>query len=297
MSTTPPGSPRLVPLMIGKDASEEAQKVLEEKFGGECIDDFKRGGLRPEQLKNIELSFEKMAEETRSHFGEYDPSKLEDKDVQQFIESQFLGLIASLHQTVKSQEPNEVVEASMSEAVFSSADDYRPILATDGLATCIGVVCHDPINKAGFAVHFAGKDQVETSCALLMERMQAYRKGQVNGPLLFHLRGGIDGMSEDTLAAVKEWIRGFGPLACIASEDVLKEPFPGTGFPKAGPGSIKIDLRTGVCGEYDYTKNPYSQRAIHETRNRELSMDGVTPQSVLSAITEKSIRVVYDPLQ
>ena len=75
--------------------------------------------------------------------------------------------------------------------MFSHKGDYRPILVTDSLATCIGVAGYDPMSKFGFVVHFTSEAEVEASGAMLLDRLRVYREQNSSAPLLVHLRGGI----------------------------------------------------------------------------------------------------------
>lgn len=254
------------------------------------IETLKQGGLTNNQLDNIHSCLEKMAIKGEQLFGKsFDSSDLK---VKEFTKTQFSSLISSVVETMDSQVPDLIREAGLSEAVFSHKGDYRPILVTDSLATCIGVAGYDPINQFGFVVHFTDEREVEASGAMLLDRLHAYREQNTSAPLLVHLRGGIKRMSEPLLAKIKEWLTSNDLKSIIASEDTLHTPiFLGTGIPEF-PGSIKLDVRTGTCETYDPMINPYSK----ERKKDESELDdNVMAKLIFQVATKKpEIRIVYD---
>lgn len=268
------------------DIGYEIAKKLYSDMDPSSMEALKRGGLTIDQLGAVQKSLEKVAEEAENSFGK--TVDLSETKIQEFILKKMEGVISSVVETVKSQTPNLIAEAGVSEAVFSHEDDYRPILATESLATCIGVAGYDPQNKFGFVVHFAGKDEVNASGEMLLDRIRAYRTEDNNAPLLIHLRGGYKRISESTLLKIKEWIAGAKDLnSIIVSEDTLaiseegRIPF---------PGSIKLDVRTGTCEPYDWTKNPYTIK-----KTKELDEIDVVELFVEVATKKPEIRIVYDP--
>lgn len=182
--------------------------------------------------------------------------------------------------------------AGVSEAVFSHAGDDHPILATDSLGPCIGVAGYDPMNKFGFIIHFAIDGEVDRSGSSLMDRIRAYRSGNTNAPLLVHLRGGIKGWSESTLVKIKEWIAAKDLNSIIASENTLKEV-----SEEFIPGSIRLDIRTGVCEKYDYETNPYSKKIKREEEFSQLNLKKAFASNFtncINAVVIPKITIVYD---
>ncbi len=73
----------------------------------------------------------------------------------------------------------------------------------------------------------------------------------ITSPIQLHLRGGVEGQSEATIAAIKEWMKHREDLPMeIASEDIL-----GSGWMHEAK-SLSIDSRTGKVSSYDPLSNP-----------------------------------------
>ena len=232
-----------------------------------------------------------MAAQGEQLFGTSSP--LTDAKVQEFFKQSFAELISSIAETVSHQLPDSIREAGVSEAVFSHEGDSRYTLATDSLATCIGVAGYDPVNRFGFVVHFADECEVEKSGALLMGRVHTYREQNGDAPLFIHLRGGIQGMSEPLLAKIKQWLNSSALPTIIASENTLQSPIaPGIGLPKI-PASIKLDVRTGTCETYAAETNPYSY--LNEQRDAGEAAPHFTRDLFIQASQRRDIRIVYDP--
>lgn len=271
------------------DLAETLGKEIISKLESSSIEALKKGALTSHQIENVHESLKKMALQADQLFGKPDISDLK---AQEFIKTQFSFLLSSLVETVSNQEPDLIREAGLSEAVFSHKGDYRPILTTSSLATCIGVAGYDPMNKFGFVIHFTGENEVQASGAMLADRIRAYKDQNSNAPLLIHLRGGIKGMSEPLLEQVKEWLLTMDQNTIIASEDTLQPPiFTGIGIPKV-PGSIKLDVRTGTCELYDPETNPYH---IDKKKDiNEVNSNFMTELFVQVATKKPEIRIVYD---
>ncbi|MFI5343727.1 MAG: hypothetical protein ACHQUC_05850 [Chlamydiales bacterium] len=264
-------------------------KELIGKIEAHTVQRVRQGGLTRSQQDDVFKRLEQMAKEGTTQFGK--TPDLSNPEVQEFTRQKMLGLITTTIGIIENQPLDLIREADLSEAVFSHKEDYRPIIATDALATCIGVAGYDPVNQFGFVVHFTGEDEVEASGAILLDRVRAYRTKNDAAPLLIHLRGGIKEMSEPLLEKIKEWLKSSGLMTIIASEDTLQAPIiPGTGFPKV-PASIKLDVRTGTCEPYDWMTNPYSEREQKE-------MGEVKLADLMIEIASKNpkIRIVYDPI-
>ncbi|MBA2368280.1 MAG: hypothetical protein H0V82_04565 [Candidatus Protochlamydia sp.] len=270
-----------------QSAGRRLAKEISKEIEGSAIEALKQGGLTKDQIANIHATVQQMTSKAEQKFG---PScDLLDLRLQEYIKTQFTSLISSIVETVENQVPDLFREAWLSEAVFSHKGDYHPILATDSLATCIGVGIYDPMNQFGCVIHFTHEGEVEASGAMLLDRIKFYREQSSNAPLLVHLRGGIKGMSESLLAKVKGWLTTAHLNTIIASEDTLQAPiFPGIGLPKV-PGSIKLDTRTGTCETYDQKLNPYS---IYQTKDcSKINLDKI----VIGTLSKKAeIKIVYD---
>lgn len=243
------------------------------------IEKLRQGGLTSNQFNNVAIRLKQVAEQTESLFGK--EVDLQDIRVQEFIKTNMSNLISTIVETAEKQ-PDLIREASVSEAVFSHKGSYRPLLATDSLATCIGVAGYDPVNQFGFVVHFAVSDEVKASGDMLLNRIRAYREQNINAPLLAHLRGGFKGMSEPLLSKVKEWLTSNDLNCIIASEDTLHAPFKAL-------GSLKLDVRTGTCETYDYSTNPLSKNKIKNIKE-------VNIENIFYEVVHKKpeIKIVFD---
>jgi hypothetical protein len=271
--------------LVNKLAKDLAQVSIGALKLGE-IDKIAQGELTPKQLEDVKKQFEQIAEKGEVLFGS--KCDFSDGKVQEFIKSQFLSLVDSVKETALAQ-PNFIIEASMSEAVFSHKGSYRPVLTTDALATCIGVGAYDPINQFGFVIHFSCEAEIDASGDMLMNRILAYREKNPNAPLLIHLRGGIKEMSEPLLDKVKAWVSSNNLISIIASDSTLQDPvFPGVGIPRVS-ASIKLDVRTGTCETYDRSTNPFAKRdSAADDRHFSIKL-------IVEVATKKpEIKIVYD---
>lgn len=254
------------------------------------IEKLKQGGLTSNQLNNVEKRLEQMTEQAVSLFGK-EMTDLRDIKVQEFVKTKFSDLISAVAEIAEKQ-PDLIREAGLSEAVFSHKGSFRPILATDSLATCIGVAGYDPVNQFGFVVHFTGEDEVKASGDMLLNRIRVYREQNIHAPLLVHLRGGIKGMSEPLLSKVKKWLTSNDLNCIIASEDTLQPPIlPGIGLPRV-PGSLKLDVRTGTCETYDSSTNPLLKKESKDLK--ELNEDSIGKLFIEVASKKPEIKIVYD---
>jgi hypothetical protein len=237
--------------------------------------------LTRSQRNDFHHRLELKAAEGENLFG--NKSDISDIKVQEFVKTQTTDLFSFLVETCRNQAPDLVRKAGLSEAVFSHKGDYHPILATDSLATCIGVAGYDPANQFGFVIHFTCEGEITASGPLLLERIRTYREQNNQAPLLIHLRGGIKGMSEPLLAKVKEWLMSYDFMTIIASDSTLHFEI---------PGSIKLDVRTGTCETYDDTSNPYS---LDKKKNvEELTSTFFTQLFVEVATKKPEIYIAYD---
>ncbi len=269
----------------------EQVKIIAEEMAS-SIDEssheiLKKGTLTPSQLDSIYTRIEQIATQAEKSLGK--EVSLQNPQVQEFVKTQISGILTSIIETVKNQEPDLIREAGVSEAVFSYKGDYRPILATDSLATCIGVAGYDPMNQFGFVIHFANKNEVEASKATLLKRICEYKAKNPQAPLLVHLRGGIKGLSEPLLSEVKQWLLEKEMNCIIASEDTLQQET--NGLPS--PGSIKLDVRTGTCEKYDPETNPYTK--IKRKEVSEHTPNFMADLWLKTATRKPEIKIVYDP--
>lgn len=149
------------------------------------------------------------------------------------------------------QNGDEIAEALQSEVAFTTALDKKPVVATYGCGPCVAVGGYDPTNKIAFIVHFATPGEVKHCGGLIFYNLSKLAKRKIEAPIQLHLRGGEVSQSEDTIEAIKMWMRQRDDLPMeIASEDILDS---GIGFGK----SLLIDSRNGAVSEYDPMTNPH----------------------------------------
>ncbi len=253
------------------------------------VEKARQGGLTSNQLNHVQEQLKQMAEQAESLYGK--DVDIRDIKVQDYLTTKLSNLISTMVDIAGNQ-PDTIREAGLSEAVFSHKGSYRPILATNSLATCIGVAGYDPANQFGFVVHFTREDAIEVSGEMLLNRIRAYRENN-QAPLLVHLRGGIQGMSEPLLLKVKAWLSSNDLNSIIASEDTLHPPIlPGIGIPRV-PGSLKLDVRTGTCETYDSSTNPFSKMQGNKDI-QELNENSVKKLFLKLLYKKPEITIVYD---
>lgn len=146
-----------------------------------------------------------------------------------------------------------IATAFQSELVITTADNEKPIVATFGCGPCVALGGYDPTNKIAFVVHFATAAEVTKYGDFLYHTILKLVKTPMTPPMQLHLRGGLEGVSEDTVEAIKNWItvvlRRERLLLEIVSEDILSS----IDFEEK---SLLIDSRTGEVSTYDPMSNP-----------------------------------------
>lgn len=173
----------------------------------------------------------------------------------------------------------EIAEILQSEAGFTISTDEKPILATYGCGPCVAMGGYDATNSIAFMVHFSGHGEVRKSTGLLSYNISKLVDKKIESPIQLHLRGGIKGRSEETIEAIKTWMKQRKDLPMeIASEDIL-----GSGSYSSGK-SLSIDSRDGSVSDYHPLTNP---------ERRELSVD-YAMITVMRGLKE-NIKVVYTP--
>lgn len=158
------------------------------------------------------------------------------------------SVVGGIHPIAFSIPP--IVYCNMREAVFSQADKKRPIIATDSLATCVGVAGYDRAHKVGFVVHFPTEDEVEKHGDKILETLKGLVGEEIRPPIEIHLRGGTLDMSEPCVDAIKQWLASAEKKGCpiqIISENLLQT---------SGCSSLALDTRDGTISCYDRTRDP-----------------------------------------
>src|SRR3990167_249864 len=147
--------------------------------------------------------------------------------------------------------PQEAIaEALQSEAAFTQANDSKYILATYGCGSCVAVAGYDETNQVAFIVHFANKNEVKQRGGLIFYNLRLLLKQSPKTPIKLHLRGGIKGLSEEIVQAIKIWMRICSDLPMeIISENILNGGCEGK--------SLLINSKTSEVGNYESILNPH----------------------------------------
>lgn len=158
------------------------------------------------------------------------------------------------HHTPRLLNGEEIAETLQAEASFTIATDKKPIVATYGCGPCVALGGYDPTNKIAFVVHFSNAGEVKEAGGMIFYNIAKLVKEKITSPIELHLRGGIEGQSENIIKAIKLWMNQREDLPMkIASEDIL-----GSGR-LSGGRSLSIDSRNGTVSEYDPMDNPKSR--------------------------------------
>lgn len=146
---------------------------------------------------------------------------------------------------------DEIVEVLMGEAAFTTATDKKPMLATSGYASCVGVGGFDPINHIAFLVHFSMEQEVQPSGKNLFGILLQLAKKPFEKPLQIHLRTseGYNETTQKTVQAVKKWMTSHPFISMELASEILDC------FPPSDKNSLMIDARTGVVTEYHPSEN------------------------------------------
>lgn len=223
-------------------------------------------------------------------------SKLSSKSVD-FISQGLLQIVTNLVETANNLPPNIIVECGVNEAAFSHALDLKPVIATDSLATCVGVAGYESENKCGFVIHFATEVELETSKEMLVNKIKQMSKKPVTAPIQIHLRGGIAGQSEPLVQAIEKWVQSSSEKGCpmaIVSKNVLTKGLLNE-HGVINAMSLSLDTREGLLSTYDCSANPYStKQKIQVTKQQEV--EDLVMRILESSLKETpEIKVVYFP--
>lgn len=173
----------------------------------------------------------------------------------------------------------EIAEALQSEASFTIATDKKPIVATYGCDSCVALGGYDATNKLAFIVHFSNAKEIRGSSGLIFFNLLKLIKIKIKNPIQLHLRGGVEGRSDEIIKAIKVWmnLREDLPMK-IASEDILNER-------EVNGKSLSIDSRNGQVSEYDPSANPEA-REITDLDHLQLMANSCEPKITLAYCPE-----------
>lgn len=150
----------------------------------------------------------------------------------------------------------------MGEAVFGSAKDPSPVLATEGLRSCIGFAGWDSVQKIGFLVHFGGPSQVTDFYQRGFKILAELSKG---GCCTFScvLKGGSQKTytSGEIIAEIKKGLRSSPDI----SLEIVAEEVPSKGYELK---SLSLDTRDGTFGGYDSSEDVSPRRRTEEEEAR-----------------------------
>lgn len=257
-----------------------------------------------EKLKRIELpdhlqrnliypQLEKLNELAKTIFK--DPETAVDSaEFFDFVKAGFSQIITSIIEESDKLPPNLIAECGVSEASFSNALDRKPIVATDSLATCVGVAGYDKDNKYGFVIHFAHPGEIDESGRMLCDKIRALNPKE---PIQIHLRGGIKGQSESLVLKIEQWIelcnKSSCPMEIVSKEVCTKDLLNEQGF--ANGMSLSLDTRDGTISEYDADANPFSKSQDRRAANRKRNPDDLFYDILMTTALEKpEIKIVYN---
>lgn len=192
-----------------------------------------------------------------------------------------LCLICNIYAMDSQQYKDDLVaEAFQSEAAFTNATDKKPIVATFGCGPCVAVGGYDSINNMAFMIHFATFQEVLCCGEKIIQqiRLLTPKKLTPKTPIILHLRGGLKGMSENTIKAICQWSQAYADIPMIIqSAQIL---FDNLDYGK----SLSLDSRSGNVSDYDPDLNPHARKASEHDQ-----------QYAIWSFYVPHIRIIYTP--
>jgi hypothetical protein len=246
---------------------------------------------RMKQLRDEPLT--RLAQRAEQIFKSASKEVLSSPEFLEFIANGFLEVIKNIEAEADLLPPNVIADCGVNEAAFTHARDRKPIVATDALATCIGIAGYDSTNEWGFLIHFTTEDELAASMQMLNHEIYKRMKNPLIAPIQIHLRGGIKGLSEPLLAELEKWVASLNEDGClmqIVSKQVLTEGL----LDKDGrPNmmSLSLDTRDGTVSEYDSNKNPFVKKPIGQNAQ---DVDAIISDVLMNAVIRNpGIKIVY----
>jgi hypothetical protein len=175
--------------------------------------------------------------------------------------------------------------AGIGDLIISDALDQRPILATNGLADCIGVVGYEPNKKIGFIAHLLSDPETIQAVAHLFEMISSYIQNS-NGSLSrieVTLCGGLKGKSENLLTRIKEEIKRKN-IVLKSDTHTLREHNDDLG------STAVLDTRTG---EISFTSPPNFLFTCIWSHGKQVSDHFIKREWVRMDATNTKIRPVF----
>lgn len=248
----------------------------------------------PESLKEklVDEQLDKMAALAEKLFNKPEDAMGTDAFFD-FMKTGFVQILTNIVEESDKLPPNLIAECEIGEAAFSNARDRKPIIATDALATCVGVAGYAKEFQSGFVIHFSHPEEIDESGKILCDKIRAMGPKQ---PIEIHLRGGIKGYSEPLVRTVEKWIEMCNKNGClmkVASKEVcVKELLDEQGFPNTM--SLSLDTRNGSIDKYDAATNPFSKIQVEREADRKRNVDDVLREIFTSSLLHKpEIKIVY----
>ncbi len=208
------------------------------------------------------------------------PGLLQIAVIQEYVDRfEFVHRIPSIKPPTKKLKSHKIAEALQSEAAFTTAKHKKHIVATYGCGQSVAVGGYDRINKIAFVVHFVTAKEVRECGGQILYNIARLVKKKITKPIKIHLRGGVKGLSEETVKAIKMWMGRREDLPMkVASEDILASEM------SFGVKSLAISAKTGKVFEYDPKLNPKSKKIT----------DKIVMHALMSAFTPH-IRISHRP--
>lgn len=155
--------------------------------------------------------------------------------------------------------------AFVGECVIASSNDEKPILATDGLNSCIGFAGRARDSEFGFLVHFYGPNQVDDFYSNGVRLLS-----DLNGKGTFEcvIKGGCikTSCSKKIVDKIKSNCKNSSINFDIIKEYPLSEKI---GVLK----TLSLDTRTGEFGEYTVSDDPNPRELSEEDEKRIQTFD------------------------
>ncbi len=157
--------------------------------------------------------------------------------------------------------------AFIGECTIGSSRDDRPVLATDGLNSCIGFSGWNEETTIAFMVHFYGPKQVDdffkNGVSLL-----AKATGSTKSRFKCVLKGGCikTSSSREIVERIKAMCKDSSLIFEITKEYPMSDKI---GILK----TLSLDTRTGKFGEYNKYEDVNPMQMSKESENRENSFD------------------------
>lgn len=180
----------------------------------------------------------------------------------------------------------DMVEIFLGEYAISKSTDKKPVLATDHLATCVGVVGWSPKERVGFLAHYDHITAITDSIYVLCHDLSK----EVTLPTEFEVRlaQGCNMDKGKLVDLIKERLKESKDITMkLLEEDLEGET---ADFKQK---SIALDTRTGEVYSYNSDENPEARTMdlLDEVIQHNRRMMGYTPAMLRYPTKKEPLRV------